>query len=103
MKKVFLIKAHSGSYDSYHSWVHAIYEDEQSAITEKDRLNLEWEAKKNIPCPFPIDQYGDLIDEDLLSKEESKAFYDWWHVNHEAAEWNKAEVFEFELGKTYPR
>jgi hypothetical protein len=100
MTKVYFVEASSGSYDSHHTWIHAVYLKPQLAEEEKDRLNLEWEAKRNILPPFPVDEFGDLIDENL-SEEEKNTYHTWWHNNYNAEEWNPAVVKEYEIGKIY--
>lgn len=101
MEKVYIVEASSGSYDDYHTWIHAVYLTPEEAGAEKDRLNLEWEAKKNILPPFPVDADEDLIDENL-SPEEKKIYHIWWRNNFDAEEWNPAVVKEYEIGKIYP-
>jgi len=98
---LYIVKASSGSYDSYHEWIHSIHTDQQTAEQEKDKINLEWANKESLPSPFPIDKDGDLINEDSLSKEDKQKYHEWWNVNYEAREWREAEVKEYETDKIY--
>jgi len=97
--KIYIVECSSGSWDSYHWRVSYITLDQSKAIQERDRLNLEWEAKKLIPCQFPVDEDGDLIDEENYSEEDRIIYLDWWNINHEAKEWRPATVKEYELDK----
>ena len=47
MKKIYIVRVHSGTWDSYHCFDHAIYEKEEDAVKEKDKLQEEIEEKKN--------------------------------------------------------
>lgn len=98
MTKVYVVKAKSGSYDSYHEWIHSIYLTPEQAEESKKKLNSDWEAKRNIPSPFPVDEDGDLIDENI-SDEHKKEYRKWWRQDFDSKEWGEAEVEIYELGK----
>lgn len=100
MEKVYIVEASSGSYDDYAWWIHGIYLTSEEAEQSKNKLNAEWEAKKNILPPFPVDKDGDLIDENL-SPEEKKIYHIWWRDNFYSEEWNGAKVKEYEIGKIF--
>lgn len=98
--KAYIVQASSGSYDSYHDWIHAVYINHELAEAEKNKINAEMEVKRNIPCPFPLDEDGDLINENLPD-EEWKLYHKWYIEHQPAREWNGAKVFEYEFGKIY--
>ncbi len=47
MKKVYIVRIHSGTWDSYHCFDHAIYEKEEDAVKEKEKIQEEIEENKN--------------------------------------------------------
>ena len=99
--KIYIVEATYGTYES-ESWVHSVHLRHDLAEESKEKISAEWEAKRNTLPPFPVDEYGDLI-EDGLSKEEIKEFYKWWHKDHDAGEWGGVKVIEYETEKTYDR
>lgn len=100
MKKVYVVEASSGSHDGYHTWIHGIYLTEKDAEESRDKLNADWEVKKNIPAPYPVDEDGDLMDENI-SNTDKNIYHNWWFINHEAKEFNKGVVREYTIGKIY--
>ena len=97
--KVYVVKADTGSWDSYDWWIHGIFTDKEIAQAECDKLNTEMEKRKAFPCPIEVDE--DQIDD--LTEEEFDIYHKWYMATSEAKEFNQAKIVEYELGKTYSR
>lgn len=100
--KIYIVIASAGSYDSHHTWIHSVHTEDKLAQELKNKINQEWEDKRNILSPFPVDKDGDLIEEGLTEEDIDK-YHEWWYVNNQAREWNDAIVKEYELNKTYDK
>lgn len=95
--KIYIVIARTGSFSSHHTWVHSIHNNLQRANEYRDAVNKLMEDKKRVPCPFPVDEDGDLINEEDLNQVQ-RAEYNEWYVNYLPARgWNGAIIEEYEI------
>jgi hypothetical protein len=89
----YVVECSSGCYDDYHSWIAGIYLNASDAEKLKNEITTNIEIKKNIPFPFDEKQL------EFLTDEQEKQYYNWWHINNDANNFNSAIVVEYPINE----
>ncbi len=91
MNEVYVIICESGHWDSYHTWVGGVFDDETKAQNECDKMN---NYAKQVQDSCPVKKH-----ENDMSDEESEIFNTWWIRNQTYTEWGPAKVVPYTLNK----
>lgn len=92
MTKAYTVQCHSGSFDSYVTWIAGIFDSLEKAEEAKNFLN---KRAKDIKENCPVNPYNDLTDEE-------EAIYWEYHRRHEKEmEWTEAEVKEYIVNNVF--
>jgi len=94
--KTYIVFEDKGSWDSYTYKILHVFLSKEKAEKYKDEYEASIKAKI-VPCPFPVDEDGDLdeVFEASMTKKQNAEYRDWRHKNFEAVEFNKCVIEEW--------